>query len=525
MGSERLWAIRARHIWTLDPERPAAECLAVRGDRIAAVGSVEEVRARIGAAGEWIDLRPAVVTPGLTDSHIHLLEWAGVRRVPDLTGLESIEEVLERVRETCRSPSAGDWVELRGWTPSLRDEAGLSRLDAASQGRAIALIAHDLHSAWLNSEALRRLGITSDREDPPGGAIERDEAGRPTGVVLESALAWWYGARPKPDREERRTALLEAQAALHAQGLTGVHSVEGPESFGALQDLERAGELRLRVLQHIPLAQLDAAINSGIASGFGGDWLRVGGIKIFTDGALGSRTAWMLEPYRDTGGRGIRRVDPAAFRDDVHRAARAGLAATVHAIGDAAVRLTLDVLESPGAKGPGVPHRIEHLQCVHDRDLPRVARAGVVASMQPSHLLTDIPHADRAWGEPRSRGAYAFRSLLDHGTVLAFGSDAPVEPPDPREGFYAALVRRDRDGRPTGGWHVEERISAQEVLRAYTLGPARAAGTADRRGRLRPGFDADLVAWDVDLIEADPEAVRTASAVLTVVAGEVVHRA
>ncbi len=372
---------------------------------------------------------------------------------------------------------------------------------------------------------MRRLGIGPGRADPPGGALERDDEGRPTGVLQERALDWWYHNRPRPTQSERRAALLEGQSTLQRLGVTMVHSVEGPEAFHLLEGLERSNELRLRVLHHMPQRVLDSLIACGIASGFGSEWLRIGGIKYFTDGALGSRTAWMLEPYEDGDGHGIRRLAPDELRHDVARAAAAGLAATVHAIGDAAVRMTLDVLEEVGDEGVALPHRIEHLQCVHPDDLGRAARAGIVASMQPSHLLTDIPLAERRWGPARSRHTLPLASLAAKGTVLAFGSDAPVEAPDPREGFYGAIARRDRDGYPQAGWFPEERLTGAEVLRAYTAGAAIAAGWAGCCGRLAPGAWADLVAWDVDLVTAEADRLQSAEVVATIVGGELVYEA
>lgn len=522
MSSERMLAIRAAAIRTMDRERPEAECLAWRRGRIEAVGSYAEVKAYVGASAEWLDLREATIVPGLSDSHIHLVEWALGRGVDDLSDARSMAEVLERVRAAARSAPAGGWLEFKGWDPALRPQAELSDLDEAAGGHAVSLIAHDLHSGWLSSEALGRLGIGSDRAEPPGGSLERDEDGRLTGVLRERALDWWYEGRPRPGYAERRSALLEGQAALHRLGVTAVHSVEGPESLRLLQDLEAAGNLRLRVLHHLPQRFLDALIDSGVASGFGSRWLRIGGIKYFTDGALGSSTAWMLEPYVESEERGVCRLEPAEFRADVERAAQAGLAATVHAIGDAAVRMTVAALEQAGAPARRIPHRIEHLQCVHPEDMGRPARAGIVASMQPSHLLTDIPIAEARWGPERCRGMMALRRLREAGTTFAFGSDAPVEAPDPREGFFAAMARRDRRGYPEGGWHSEERLTGAEVLWGYTVGPARAAGDADRRGRLTPGFLADFAAWDTDPASAEPDRIRSARVLATVVGGEVV---
>ena len=518
-------AVRAGAIRTLDPERQTVECLAVRGGRVEHAGSVDEVRSRIEGPAEWLDLRPCTVVPGLTDSHIHLVEWAVGRSQPDLSADRSMAEALVRIERESRSRPADAWLEFKGWDPAWRVAADLARLDEACAGRAVALIAHDLHSGWLNSEAMRRLGVGAEREDPKGGFVERDEEGRPTGLLKERALDWWYQGRPRPSARERKAAICEGQAYLHRMGVTAVHSVEAPDSFHALQELEGAGELRLRVLHHMPQRFLDSLIDCGIASGFGSEWLKVGGIKYFTDGALGSSTAWMLEPYSDSENRGILRLEPEELSRDVERAVGARLAATVHAIGDAAVRMTLDVLEGAGSKGLAVPHRIEHLQCVHPDDVQRAARLGVVASMQPSHLLTDIRAAEERWGPERSKRTMALRSLFDVGTVLAFGSDAPVEAPDPREGFYGAIARRDRGGYPEGGWHLEERLNGHEVLKAYTEGAARAAGEGHRRGRLTAGYLADFVAWDTDLAIAEPEAARSAEVLATIVGGEVVYRA
>ncbi|NIN72355.1 MAG: amidohydrolase family protein [Gemmatimonadetes bacterium] len=525
MTSERLLAVRAGKIRTLDPERPEVDSLAIRAGRILGLGSAEEIHSLVGGSGEWLDLRPATVVPGLTDSHIHLIEWALGRTVPDLSRSGAMDQVLASVRDQAESVPRETWLEFKGWDPALRPEAGLADLDAASQGRAVALVAHDLHSGWLNTEAMRRLGILENRSDPPGGAVERDADGRPTGLLKERALDWWYEGRPRPSDAERRAALLQAQAALHRLGVTAVHSVEAPESFRLLERLELGGELELRVLHHFPQRFIDTLIECGIASGFGSERLRVGGIKYFSDGALGSRTAWMLEPYEDSEGCGILRLEPQELAADVERALAAGLSATVHAIGDAAVRMVLDTLESAGSGGLAIPHRIEHLQCVQRGDLARAARSGIVASMQPSHLLTDIRLAEERWGPERCRGTMALRSLLRAGTVLAFGSDAPVEEPDPRECFYAALARRDRSGYPSDGWFPDERLTGLEVLRGYTEGPAVAAGDADRRGRLSPGHHADFCAWDIDPAAAAAEEIPSGKVLATVVGGEVVYRA
>ncbi len=517
--------MRAGTIRTLDAERPEVESLLVRDGRVAAIGSQAEVEARAGGGVERLDLRPHTIVPGLSDSHIHLIEWAQGLGGLDVSGSGSMKGALEAVTLAAAAAPADAWIEAKGWDPTWRGEAELADLDEASGGRAVALIAHDLHSGWLNSEGMRRLGIEAERADPPGGQVERDGRGRPTGYLTERALDWWYEGRPRPVEAERKSALLEGQAELHKLGVTAVQSVEAPESFRIVRELERSGELRLRVLHHFPQRFLGTLIEAGMASGFGSEWLRVGGIKYFTDGALGSRTAWMLEPYEGEEQCGVRRLEPEELESDVERAVRAGLAATIHAIGDAAVRMTLDAIEGAGSAGLAIPHRVEHLQCVAERDMQRAARSGIVASMQPSHLLTDVRLVEERWGADRGGRTMALRTLLDAGTVLALGSDAPVEAADPREGFYGAMARRDRGGYPEAGWYPSERLSGLETLRAYTEGPAQAAGDADRRGRLAPGYHADFAAWDTDLVTADPEAILSSSVIATIVGGEVVYRA
>jgi predicted amidohydrolase YtcJ len=384
-------------------------------------------------------------------------------------------------------------------------------------------LSHDIHGAWLNGAALRLCGITRDTADPPGGEIVRGADGEPTGVLLEKAVRLADRHLPPESPSERRDALLEAQARLHRLGLTGVHSVEvnGMEDFSALAD---EGALRLRVLQAIQRPRLSAAIETGVRSGFGGEWMRVGGVKMFLDGALGSRTAWMREPYVGSDGRGIQTLPADEFRHDVRRAAEAGLSSTVHAIGDAAVELALDVLGSvPPPRA--MPHRIEHLQLCPPDLWARAGRSGVVASMQPVHLMTDIPAAERHWGHERSRGAYAFAPVLAAGAVLAFGSDVPVESVDPRLGLFAAVKRVGWNGAPADGWHPENAVTAEQALRAYTEGPAHAAGLSARQGRLLPGYDADLAAWDVDPLACSPDELRSMRCVLTMAGGEVVHAA
>jgi predicted amidohydrolase YtcJ len=513
--------LTARRIHLLGDHPPVTAVL-VRDGRIAAVGTEDQVRhaALPGARSEHVD---GVVTPGLTDAHVHLTIWALARRRVDLNAARTLDDGVAAVAEAAKTGEG--WIRGLGWDRNRWGGLPTKEpLDRVAPGRPVFLLSHDIHGAWVNSDALRRCGITRDTPDPAGGEIVRGADGEPTGVLLEKAVRLVEAHLPQESPEEVRSALLDAQAEAHRLGLTGVHSVEvtGLEDFTAM---ELDGVLRLRVLQTIPLPRLEHAIGARLRSGFGGPWLRIGGVKMFTDGALGSRTAWMRQPYEGGGldDTGIRTLEPDDFRENVRRATEAGIACTVHAIGDAAVEMTIDVLGA-APRVAAMPHRIEHVQLCPPDLWARAGASGLVGSMQPVHLMTDIPTAERHWGHARSRGAYAFAPLAAAGMPLAFGSDAPVESCDPRLGLFAAVRRVAWNGQPGEGWWMENALTPERALRAYTEGPAHAAGLSHRQGRLLPGYDADLVAWDVDPLHCAPDALREMRCLLTMVAGEVVQR-
>ena len=518
--SDRDLLLRGGRVYPLG-NQPPAEAILIRAGRVAALGREDQVRAATRPGARVLNLNGGVVTPGLTDAHVHLSTWGLARRQVDLATADSLDEALRRI---AASPGEG-WLRGHGWD-AHRWGALPTRtaLDRAAPDRLALLESHDLLAAWLNSAALARVGITRDTPDPPGAQIVRDETGAPTGVLLEDAVRLATVHLPAPTPAEIQDALADAQGALHAWGITGVHSVEAT-GRADWERLQAAGKLRLRVLQSIPLDRLDDAVREGLRSGVGDDWLHTGGVKMFLDGALGSRTALLREPYQgEADYRGISTLPPPEFRALVRRAADARIASTVHAIGDAAVGLALEVLSENPAPA-AMPHRIEHLQLCPPEWWGRAAAAGIIASMQPVHIRSDVTAAERHWGSDRCRGAYPFAPLLSAGTTLAFGSDAPVETPDPRQGFYAAVCRQDWKGEPRGGWHPEHRLSMAQTLRAYTEGPARAAGEADRRGCLLPGFDADFAVWDRDLLACLPEELLEVRCRATGVAGELMHGA
>jgi predicted amidohydrolase YtcJ len=387
------------------------------------------------------------------------------------------------------------------------------------------LVAKSGHAWWVNSRALEIAGITADTADPVGGQIVRDAANNLTGILLENAINLVRDHIPEPTLDEAEAALQAAWSIAWRLGITGIHDCDGRSAFLVYQRLHQRGALGLRVHKNIPAKGLDDAVGVGLCSGLGDDWLRVGHLKLFADGALGPRTAWMTAPYEsEPDNLGIPIYPPDELEAVIQRAVEHGFACAVHAIGDQANRAVLDALERTPHRNSRIPHRIEHVQLLHPNDLPRLAQLDIVASMQPIHATQDMGMADHYWGQ-RAALAYAWRSLLDSGTVLAFGSDSPVEDLAPLKGIHAAVTRRRADGAPgPAGWYPEQRLTVVEAVRAYTLGAAHAAGTAQRLGSLAPGKLADLVVLDRDIFEIAPDEILDAHPVGTMIEGQWVYR-
>jgi predicted amidohydrolase YtcJ len=518
-------------ITTLDPARPEVEALLAVDGRIALSGSTAEVR---DAAARWpdaesLDLGGRRAVPGLTDSHIHFVNYGlNLERV-ELTGVTSLDEVRRRVAKAARGLPAGEWVRGWGWDHSLWPDPRFPdrfALDNVTGAVPAALRRKDGHMIWLNSAALRAAGITGQSEDPPGGRIGRDSHGEADGLLFENAQDLVYRVMPEVTPMQAERAAERAQAELQRFGVTGIHVPEEAFAFGAFQALAARDALRLRVSMMLTHDGLDAAIETGLRSGFGGRFLRIGPMKMFVDGSLGSETAAMLAPFERSNDTGILTVPEEEITHSVERAARAGIASAIHAIGDRANRVVLDAFErTHDVWHPlGLRQRIEHAQVLHPDDVPRFAALDVIPSVQPIHATQDMDLVDRLWGA-RGRFAYAFESLRASGARLAFGSDAPVETPNPLAGLYAAVARRRPDGRPPGGWYPEERLTIGGALEAYTTGAAYAAGQERELGRLAPGFQADLTVVSEDILTGEPERILDARVVATVVDGEVVYSA
>lgn len=459
--------------------------------RIIATGAA--ARAAAGVDAKVHHLR-GHAHPGFGDAHLHL-EWmarsvAGV----DLAGATTRHEVLARVRSSTGRLDPAAWVSGRGWcnddwsddpSPLSRDE-----LDAAGGGRAVLLVRKDGHSACLSSAALAAAGLSRDSPDPAGGVIDRDDHGELTGMVREEACNVAGRAVPPPSDAELDAALVTVLRGLARAGLTAVHTMDSSRLFRSLQRLHRDHRLPIRVVWNLPVAELAAAQAVGITSGFGDSWLRVWGVKAFLDGSLGSRTAEMLD------GSGVAVTGQEEVIDIVTRCAGAGLNVCLHAIGDGAVRRALDALEHV-RDGCGLWRpRVEHAQCVDPVDIPRFARIGVIASMQPSHAVSDRLVADAQW-PGRTASSYAWGALQRAGATLAFGSDSPVEDPSPLAGIDAATAWRSR-----AGWHPELALTRAAAVRAYTYGVAYAAGMEADVGALRRGMLCDMTVVDGNAVSA-----------------------
>jgi predicted amidohydrolase YtcJ len=376
--------------------------------------------------------------------------------------------------------------------------------------------------------ALRVCGITPDTPDPEGGQIQRNSSGQPTGILFETAMNLVASQIPPLAVDQIAAQMKTAQSLALASGLTGIHDFDQPSCFAALQLLREQGELSLRVVKNINREWLPSALNVGLRWGFGDDWIRIGGLKIFADGALGPRTAFMIDPYEgEPDNYGISTIDKEEMAELVSKASAAGLPSTIHAIGDRAVHDVLDVYESvrkeEASRGESPAtrrHRIEHVQIIHPSDAHRLAQLNIIASMQPIHATSDMRMADSYWGAERSKWAYNPRLQLDQGVVVAFGSDSPVDTFDPFKGIHAAVTRQRAYGSPApDGWYPEARVTIDEALRGYTIGPAYTAGMENRLGQLAPGFLADLVVIDRDPYTISPTEILDLKVLATMVGG------
>ena len=525
-GPLTLAVVNAR-VWTGDSARPWADAIAVRGDRIASVGSSAAIRKAAGNA-RVIDARGQMVVPGFIDSHVHFVDGGFRLSSVQLRDAKSPAEFIARIKAFAATAPAGAWITGGDWDHEAWGGELPRRdwIDSVTPNNPVFVNRLDGHMSLANSAALAAGKVTRASRDVAGGSIVRDASGEPTGILKDNAMDAVNAVVPNPPAELEDRALDAAMAYVAAQGVTSVHNMGSWNDVAVFERAHKAERLRTRIYAAVPLATWEKLRDTVAARGRGDAWLRIGALKGFVDGSLGSHTAAMLQPFTDAPkDTGLFVNTPEDLYRWVSGADKAGLNVMVHAIGDRAIRTQLDIFERVAKEnGPGDRRfRIEHAQHIAPPDIARFGQLGVIASMQPYHAIDDGRWADKVIGAERAKGTYAFRSLYDAGATLAFGSDWFVAPPTPLEGIYAATTRRTLDDRHPGGWVPEQKITVEEALRAYTRGGAQASFDEKEKGILSPGALADFAIIDRDLTGIPVEQIRDARIVLTAVGGRIVH--
>ncbi len=514
------------------PERPQASAVVVDHGHFMALGPDDEILARYSREHQVVDLHGLTVWPGLIDAHIHLKQLAETLSIVDCE-TATRQACLEGVKRAARMLPEDAWVRGHGWNQNRWENGfGTARmLDEVCGHRPAYLTAKSLHAAWANSAALRLAGISKDTVDPPGGAIQRDQDGHPTGILFEAgAMQMVEAVIPQPSHAENVARINAVLPHLWRAGLVGLHDFDDFACWLALQEIFQTGQTPLRITKNIPADHLEVFISAGLRTGFGDDRLNVGSLKLFSDGALGPQTAAMQKPYEGSQETGSLLMHEDEIFEIGTKAVAHGIALAVHAIGDRANHIVLNALERLRAyeadhQLPHLPHRIEHVQILDPEDVHRFAGLGVVASVQPVHAPSDMQMADRFLG-PRARNAYAYRSLLEAGAEVIFGSDAPVEPFNPFYGLHAAVTRRRLDGSPgESGWQPEQRLSLGEALYGFTSGPAIVAGKGGRLGKIAPFYHADFLLLEQDPFKLDPHDLGRITPLATFIAGECKYQA
>ncbi len=523
-------AITNARVWTADATRPWATAVAISGDRIVAVGSDAEIAAllrRGDSQTRVVDARGQMVVPGFIDAHIHLLDGGRGLASVQLRDAGTPAEFIARIKAFAATVPAGTWITEGNWDHEQWGGELPRRdwIDSVTPNHPVWVNRLDGHMSLANTAALQAAGVTRAVANVKGGTIVRDAGGELSGIFKDNAASLVGRAVPPPSDAMNDRALEAAMAHVAEQGVTSVHHMGSWDDLAVFRRAHARGGLRTRIYAAVPLSSWARLRDTVAATGFGDEWLRIGGLKGFVDGSLGSHTAAFLEPFTDAPiDRGLLVNTPEDLYQWTKDADRAGLQPIVHAIGDRAIRLQLDIFERVTRENGARDRRfrIEHAQHIAPADFPRFSQLKVIASMQPYHAIDDGRWADKVIGTERSRTTYAFRSVLDGGAMLAFGSDWYVAPPTPLEGIYASVTRRTLDGRNPGGWVPEQKITVDEALRAYTMGAAYAEFAEAEKGSLSAGKLADLVMIDRDLTRVAPEAIRDARVMLTVIGGRVV---
>lgn len=527
-------------IWTENPAQPIAEALAITGNRIADVGNSAEIAKLIGPQTKVIDLHGRRVVPGFNDAHVHFYTGGASLSSVQLRNTRSETEFRERIGAYARSRPEGEWIlngswDHENWTPPRLPTHSL--IDDVTQDNPVFVNRSDGHMMLANAVAMKLAGISRDTKDVPGGVIVRDSDGKPTGIFKDAANALIERVIPPPSGDQILNAVRAAQSYAAENGVTSVQDMgvlgDVDTTVGVLeayQELRQRDELRVRISAHLPLRNWKRLADVGIRSDFGDEKLNIGAVKAFADGSLGSSTAWFFEPFTDApGNSGIpsdELINPTKMYEQLQSADRAGLQIAIHAIGDRANNTILNFYEKleqqDGMRDRRL--RIEHAQHLLASDIPRFGSLRVIASVQPYHCIDDGRWAESRIGADRAQRAYAFRSLLDSGASLAFGSDWWVAPINPLMGIYAAATRRTLDGKYPNGWVPRQKVTVQEALHAYTVGSAYASFEEHRKGSLEKDKLADLVVLSDDILQIDPVRIQDVKVDMTIFDGKVIYR-
>jgi predicted amidohydrolase YtcJ len=526
-------------VWTENPALPIAHAVALDGNTILAVGDDATIRKLAGPDTKVIDLRGRLLLPGFNDAHVHFLDGGDSLISVELGSANSPAEFKDRIAQFAKTRAPGTWLRNGNWDHQRWNPPNLPNhqlIDEVCGDHPALLWRTDGHMALANALALKLAGIDRNTKDPPGGEIQRDKDGNPTGILKDSATALVVRVIPPLSAAEQDQAM---EAALHEAVIHGITSMQNladtpedesqPEVFREFQKYEREGKLTVRIYQGVRVRDWKMFADPGIVAPFGSALLRIGNLKAFADGALGSETAWMDEPFANNpSNRGLASPDlleVEKFYSEMRGADKAGLQLTIHAIGDHAIRTILDLYErlekdnGPADRRP----RIEHVQHIHPADYPRFAKLGVIASMQPYHAIDDGRWAEKVLGPERIHSSYAWKSLLDAGATLAFGSDWAVAPLDAVMGIYAAVTRETLDGKTPKGWTPEQRITVAQAVHAYTVGSAFAEHQEKVKGSIEPGKLADLVVLSDDIFSIPPDQIQKTKVDLTVFDGRVTY--
>jgi predicted amidohydrolase YtcJ len=509
---------------------PHSDAIMIEDGIIEAIGRSDELISRFGKGATVEDLNGSTLLPSFTDAHIHLLAYGqSLQRVN--TESNTKQECMRRLSDQVKSTPPRKWIVGHGWDHNVWAEGYGSKkdLDSLSSHHPIYLTHKSLHCGWANSLALEKAGIRSGTNDPENGTIQRDDSGEPTGIVFESAMKIVESAIPKPSNSERETAILRAQHALHQFGITAVNDFDPWSVYESLDNLCRKGSLALRVIKGIPATYLDSAINNGLKSGYGNDWVKIGWLKLFADGALGPQTAAMLAPYENSDSKGMLFLPQEKIIAYGEKALPHGIAMAIHAIGDEAVRESLHALSVLDKAGLlNVPHlksRIEHVQIFNRDDVHLFAKHNIIASMQPIHAISDMEMAENCWGM-RCASSYAWNSIIQSNAQLVFGSDAPVESPNPFLGLHAAVLRK-KFGRNTDNsilWIPEQCLDLQSAIDAYITTPSHAGGFNSKTGKIKEGFFADFVILSKDFFSKSINNIQYTTPLATMSGGKWVYK-